>query len=162
MKCPNCDRLSAYHDGELDAATRAEVQRHLDQCPACAVELAELSAMSQWFAQSPRPRLSQIALHRLHNGADATMQRDMLRLARFVQAIAACVLVSASIWLMNSSRSAPATLSQAVSQDSQTPAAPPWTGLAVEATAETNNLDVSSPAAAAYLADISSRSDDYQ
>jgi anti-sigma factor RsiW len=162
MACSISNRLSAYHDGELDAASRVEVERHLSQCPACAVELAELKAMSNWFEESQRPRLSQIALYRIHGQADWVVRKDLLRFARTVQAIAACVLVAASIGLMWSHGSASgleatgfeATGAQAVQ------AAPPWLGLAVQTTAETNQLDVSSPAAAVYLADVSSRSDE--
>jgi anti-sigma factor RsiW len=148
------DRLSAYHDGELDAASRGEVERHLSECPACAVELAELKAMSNWFQAAPPQRLSQIARYRIHGQTDWVVKQDLLRFARTVQAIAACVLVAASIGLMWSHG--------AVSpiEPSQVQAAPPWMGLAVQTTAETNELDVSTPAAAEYLGDVSSRSDE--
>ena len=36
------DRLSEYLDGELDAADRAELERHLSTCAACTATLAEL------------------------------------------------------------------------------------------------------------------------
>ena len=37
-RMPDCNfqsRLSAYHDGELDAETAAELKRHLPSCAAC-------------------------------------------------------------------------------------------------------------------------------
>jgi anti-sigma factor RsiW len=34
--------LSAYLDGELDAAAREQVESHLAACPICAVELESL------------------------------------------------------------------------------------------------------------------------
>jgi anti-sigma factor RsiW len=156
MACSISNRLSAYHDGELDAVSGLEVERHLSQCPACAAELAELKAMSNWFEESQRPRLSQIALYRIHGRADWVVRKDLLRFARKVQAIAACVLVAASIGLMWSHGSpSPLEASPTTVQ-----AAPPWLGLAVQTTAETNQLDVSTPAAAVYIADVSSRSDE--
>src|SRR5262245_42119609 len=36
------DRLSGYYDGELDAAERAEVERHIASCSECLRELNEL------------------------------------------------------------------------------------------------------------------------
>jgi anti-sigma factor RsiW len=38
------DLISAYLDGELDPATRAQVGEHLESCAACSVELTAVSA----------------------------------------------------------------------------------------------------------------------
>lgn len=156
------DRVSAYHDGEMNATDAAAMERHLAECPACAAELTELAGMSRLFAENQPPRLSQIALHRLHNKADDLARADVIRVARVLQAIAASVLVAASIWLMQSS---PA-VSPLASNSSPSPVAqdqsqvPPWLDVAVTATAQTTQLDTTTPAAAWYLADLSSRSDD--
>jgi anti-sigma factor RsiW len=34
--CPDSLRLQAYFDGELDALTAAEIERHMEHCPQCA------------------------------------------------------------------------------------------------------------------------------
>lgn len=155
MSCALGDRLTAYHDGELDALARADVERHIRDCPSCRAELAELSAMSGLFAQAERPGLSQIARRRLHDRADRVMQADFLWIARVMQAVAASVLVAGSLWLTYSSGRAGGT------QSAQTvPTAPPWVDVAVAVTAQTRELDATTPAAAWYLADASSRSDE--
>lgn len=46
MECKESqDRLSAYADGELDAAAMAELTRHLTQCPDCAKACEQLFAL---------------------------------------------------------------------------------------------------------------------
>ena len=43
--CPFNEQISAFHDGEVDDARRAEIERHLRDCPSCAAELNRLEAM---------------------------------------------------------------------------------------------------------------------
>ena len=45
------DHLSAYMDDDLDAATRAQVERHLRSCAACAEELRELRGLVAYAGQ---------------------------------------------------------------------------------------------------------------
>ncbi|MDX1390113.1 MAG: zf-HC2 domain-containing protein, partial [Acidobacteriota bacterium] len=40
------DRLSEFHDGELDASEEAIVRRHLDGCDECADALADLAEVA--------------------------------------------------------------------------------------------------------------------
>ena len=47
------DRLSAFLDGELSAAERAEVQGHLRECAACTRELEELGAVDAFARELP-------------------------------------------------------------------------------------------------------------
>ncbi len=47
--------LTAYYDGELDAARRDQVRAHLPQCAECRRELAELEALSQTLAADALP-----------------------------------------------------------------------------------------------------------
>jgi anti-sigma factor RsiW len=112
-ECDFCQRLGAYYDGELDAAARAEVERHLRACGVCTDRLAQLRGMSDMFAAAPVPRLSQISMHRLHTNLDLLLDRGLLRLARVLSAVAASVLLFGSTWLvMNSAtRSGPAVSS---------------------------------------------------
>jgi anti-sigma factor RsiW len=153
MSCAFNNRLSAYFDGELDAALAAEMRRHIEQCAECAAELAELKKMSGLFDESPLPHLSQIAEYRLHNKADLLIHGDVIRVARYIRAVAACVLVGSWLWLANLAPGVPAA------QES-VQAAPPLLDVAVTATDETHSLDTTTPAAAWYLADVSSRADE--
>jgi len=157
MACNFGHRLSAYHDGELDAAARAEFDRHIDQCPECALDLAEMASLSRMLMDNSPPRLSQIGLHRLHNRVDVVVRADVLRTARMLQAVAACVLVGASILMM---RLPGTTITGVETAQVQPQSPPPWVDLAVNVTVETTQIDATTPAAAWYLADISSRSDD--
>jgi anti-sigma factor RsiW len=152
MACPVNNRLSAYHDGELDSASAAEVRGHVERCAECAAELAGLASMSKLFVPSARPRLSQMGLYRMHDKADTLMNASVLRTARVLRLAAAFVLAVSSVWMMRSG-SAPAA-SEPVA------AAPPWMDVAVTATAETNSLDATTPAAAYYLASVANRADD--
>src|SRR5690349_13294210 len=42
MSCNEALRVHAYFDGELDAAASAEIERHLETCPDCAVLLRDI------------------------------------------------------------------------------------------------------------------------
>ena len=57
MSCNEALRLQAYFDGELDAGTVLDVERHLEGCKDCAALLADLEAsrklLRQDFALSP-------------------------------------------------------------------------------------------------------------
>ena len=48
--------LSAYVDGELDAASHARVEAHLDVCAACREAVSELGAVRQAMRELPRAR----------------------------------------------------------------------------------------------------------
>lgn len=55
MKCPDViDRLSAFIDGELPDAKRQAVERHLDECPACAAVHRRLAEAWALVAEAPR------------------------------------------------------------------------------------------------------------
>lgn len=47
---PDLETLSAWLDGELDAAARQRVDAHLADCPRCAAELVALRELSAGFA----------------------------------------------------------------------------------------------------------------
>ena len=47
------ERLSAFLDGELPAADRAQVEVHLRECAACARELEELAAVDAFARELP-------------------------------------------------------------------------------------------------------------
>jgi hypothetical protein len=46
MNCVSENMLRAYQDGELDAADRAEVEKHVATCEACAQKLQQMAALS--------------------------------------------------------------------------------------------------------------------
>ncbi|MDK9714613.1 MAG: zf-HC2 domain-containing protein [Sulfuritalea sp.] len=50
---PDLPELSAYLDGELDAAAKQRVATHLAACPRCTASLAQLQALSADFRALP-------------------------------------------------------------------------------------------------------------
>jgi anti-sigma factor RsiW len=99
-ECRQAERLGAYHDGELSAEARAEVERHIGQCPACAAELRRLRKLSQLLGAAAPPKLSPAILARLHDGIDTIPLADLRRVAEVCGAIAASILLVCTIWLV--------------------------------------------------------------
>ncbi|MDB5295779.1 MAG: hypothetical protein JWO31_1762 [Phycisphaerales bacterium] len=54
-ECDCGELLSAYHDGELSADRAREVAAHLEGCPTCAAELADLRRFSGTFRVADKP-----------------------------------------------------------------------------------------------------------
>jgi anti-sigma factor RsiW len=151
--CPYTQQVSAYHDGELDAGRRGEMDRHLAQCPGCAAALEQLRSMSRWFADSQSPRLSQISLARVHRRVEAVMDEALVRTARILSVIAAAVLIVGSIWLVRVG-------GMNRSMATQVSSTPPWAGVSTSSDAETTTIAANTPAAQWYLADNSSRAEE--
>ena len=55
MSDPITAKLAAYLDGELDARGQMTVQTHLETCPTCQKELAELRQLSNLLRAAPQP-----------------------------------------------------------------------------------------------------------
>jgi len=54
MSCERMEsRLLSYADGRLKESERAEVQKHLDACPACRVRATEFSSVSDLLDELP-------------------------------------------------------------------------------------------------------------
>lgn len=67
MTCERVEELlSAYLEGELGAAERAEVERHLAACPACAELLVELREVTGAMASFPEAEPSPALMARLY------------------------------------------------------------------------------------------------
>jgi anti-sigma factor RsiW len=98
-ECKLADRLGAYHDGELDEASRAAMEAHRRVCPACAAELARLQKLSQMIGATARPAMSAAALQRLHRSVDLQPRITVMHMAEAFAAVAAAVLIAAVIWL---------------------------------------------------------------
>jgi anti-sigma factor RsiW len=163
MGCQWGQKLSAYHDGELDPSARREVEAHLAQCADCQLQLAELRKMSGWLADtaSGLPRLSQISLHRLHQQTQEAMEAGLIRIARVISAMAACVLLGSTLWLMRTPAAPVAMDSPAVSQASvASVGVPPWVDVTAAADRDLVAVDTNNPAAAWYLTSPSVKSDE--
>lgn len=60
--------LQAFHDGELESTTVAEVAAHCEKCEACRAELDDLERVQQMLAASPAPELPRTVWHRVRPG----------------------------------------------------------------------------------------------
>jgi anti-sigma factor RsiW len=108
-QCQQSEKLGAYHDGELSAAARQELERHLALCPQCQAELADLRRLSASLAAMPVPRVPSEALARMHRQVDQLASRGIFRLGEVGAAIAAAVLIACTVALsrQNSVSAAP-------------------------------------------------------
>jgi anti-sigma factor RsiW len=97
--------LGVYVLGALDAEEAAEVEAHLDGCPECAAELAELSGLPPMLARVSEEDIKHAAtppramLDRL-----ATVSARRTRWSRIMLGLAASVMVAAlggAAWLVN-------------------------------------------------------------
>jgi anti-sigma factor RsiW len=148
--------VAAYHDGELPEAQARDFERHLPSCPPCGEELAALRDMSRIFSDEPRHHLSTIGMHRIQQQMNRVASSVVLvRTVRALQAIAAAVLLVASVWFMQMSNGS-ARVSHPVAE-----AAPPWVDISFNSNeADSSLASANTPAAAWYLASDVSRADD--
>lgn len=102
--CDTCDRIGAFHDGELDETSAAAVRSHLASCAACRAELTRLQDLSKVFGAAPMPRLSQIALARIHQDERLWPDGGAWRFASGLAAMAASVLLVGAAMLYRQSQ----------------------------------------------------------
>ena len=98
MTCDKAAQIHAYHDGELPPAERIAIDAHLNGCASCAELLADLRRVSERVATAPMANLSPIAMARLEKSFYAASDRGVLRVASWLTAAAAAVLVAVSLW----------------------------------------------------------------
>jgi hypothetical protein len=98
-ECNYRSRLSAYHDGELAPQPARELERHIESCPACTAELAELRNVSALFAVFSEERMSRAALARAHDAVEGNAQPSLLRIAGLLAGLAASAMVIGTAWL---------------------------------------------------------------
>jgi len=99
--CSYSMQLSAYHDGELSPDDRDQLERHLSECPACAAELEQFRRLSAILDTAPRPQLSDKSRRELYALAPQVQDAGYLRIAKWVTAMAASVMLAASVWVMS-------------------------------------------------------------
>jgi len=107
---PDCQfnpRLSSFHDGELDAAARQEMEEHLLTCTSCAGQLAEIREVSALFGSFHADGMTDDEATRLHDAVDTVAAPPLrldrtsgaLRIAGFLMAAAASILIISAAWL---------------------------------------------------------------
>jgi anti-sigma factor RsiW len=132
--CPYSTQISAYHDGELDPVRARQLEQHLESaCPPCLAELSQWRRLSGLFAGAPSPKLSDSARQELYQLAPVVREAGIIRLAEWATALAACVLLAVSGWMVFG-RTTAAPAPQAAADN------PQWVKLAIDPT-KTKTLD---------------------
>jgi len=100
------DRLSAFHDGELDPVGSREVEQHLDACPGCADALARMAELGERLrAEAPyhrapdslRDRVSRAAWDHASRGRTTRRRRVDLSSQAWLSAAAAVLVVAGGV-----------------------------------------------------------------
>ncbi len=94
------EELMALHDGELPARHRRELERHVEDCPACAAELAELRALCGLLSEARAPAMPDGLMARLHEAVPAAREYSIVRLCRAVALAAALLLLAGGALLI--------------------------------------------------------------
>jgi anti-sigma factor RsiW len=102
-ECQQSEKVSAYHDGEMPAVSRQEMERHLEQCPRCQAELEELRTLSASLGALPIPQASPAALARMHRQVDQLAARSIYRMMEAGAAVAAAVLIFCMVAMLRQS-----------------------------------------------------------
>jgi predicted anti-sigma-YlaC factor YlaD len=82
-----------WHDRQLSSEDCRRFEEHLALCAECREELRAIASLSRLFAGARKPSIPADALHRLHQSAEKLRERDLLRIARWLTAAAAVLLV---------------------------------------------------------------------
>lgn len=97
MSCPRTIDVQRFHDGELPLHERAALLEHIATCEICAKHRRELESLSSLLSGARRaePRMELVAMLRAQ--AELRQKQGILRVAGWVTAAAAAVLVA--VWL---------------------------------------------------------------
>jgi anti-sigma factor RsiW len=91
--------LSAYLDGELSPEQAQRIERHVRDCPQCAIELQQILEASRAIADCPFEELRPDELARLHEAIDERADQPVWRLGVILSGLAASILVISATWL---------------------------------------------------------------
>lgn len=108
-ECPDNQKLSAYLDGELDAAECDVIERHLPTCDACAQALRDYRQISRLVGHWEMPEISASGLRKLHTKIDVMGWRRLERVAFALSSMAAALAVATVLWSSQSAE-APTTI----------------------------------------------------
>lgn len=105
-RCRWSARLGAFHDGELSGHEAALVQAHLEGCPQCTGEAAELRRVCEALSGAYSPPLAPETARAM---AARAFARDavLVRTARVLTACAAAMLVVFSIFAVTAPSQGP-------------------------------------------------------
>lgn len=95
MKCSQTIQIHRYHDDELSEAGRRAVEDHVLTCAECGELLADLRRLSTLLESAALADVPVTTVHRLHEMPRAMRERGVVRVAGWLTAAAAAVLIAA-------------------------------------------------------------------
>ena len=128
MSCDNITRVHAFYDDEMSLSQRGEFEAHLQTCGDCRQFLAELRRTSALIAAAPLAEMPPAVLARLTSTWDSVRDRGVMRIAGWLTAAAAAILVGALLVWPHP-------------RDEGLRAAAPWQAAAVMPPAEARDAD---------------------
>lgn len=102
--CGRTNDVQRFHDGELPAAERAALEAHIRDCAPCGALLAELRGLSAALLTAGLQVPSAQALRRIEQTWKIARDRGVIRLAGWLTAAAAAVLLVVLIGQPNAGR----------------------------------------------------------
>ncbi|HWG31229.1 MAG TPA: zf-HC2 domain-containing protein, partial [Steroidobacteraceae bacterium] len=82
MQCAESLRVQAYFDGEVDAISAAEIERHAERCPNCRAQLQDLERIRAAFRESVAPEPAPAELRaRISRALDEEVRAEKLKAA---------------------------------------------------------------------------------
>lgn len=94
MICDRSVQTQRYHDRELSAPEAAEAEAHLAECPACRELLDDLRRLSRTLTQARTSNMPAGLIARLVKRHPQFEERAVLRLAGWMTAMAACIMIA--------------------------------------------------------------------
>lgn len=94
MSCHESRQVQRYYDGELAAAERASVEAHVRECADCRELLADLRGLSSVLVMAEMRKPSVEAARRMERSWRYARDRGVIRLAGWLTAAAAAVLMA--------------------------------------------------------------------
>jgi len=82
VQCAESLRVQAYFDGEVDAISAAEIERHAERCPDCRAQLQDLERIRAAFRESVAPEPAPAELRaRISRALDEEVRAEKLKAA---------------------------------------------------------------------------------
>jgi anti-sigma factor RsiW len=95
MSCERSTQVYLYHDGELPADQREALEAHLRACDECSALLTELRSLSRLFAAAPMAQIQSDVMQHLREARYVLPDAGVLKIAGWLTAAAAAVLIAA-------------------------------------------------------------------
>jgi anti-sigma factor RsiW len=95
MACNQESQVHRFHDGELSAGEAELLESHLGACAECRGLLAELRSLSLLIRQAAPAPLPAGSMERFNQSLPSLRERSLIRVASWLTATAAAVLIMA-------------------------------------------------------------------